>query len=148
MRASLRLLPANSSATRLAKALQTAAARPSLIHRRSKTTMTQAVAGSPASAAAAPASAAAAAPALEPIGERKLRILCLHGYLQNGEVRVMHKCTTSCRLPRFVAVLVPPRMRPMRPQPLAYLLPARVPAHPTPPACRSSAPVSARCARH
>lgn len=31
--------------------------------------------------------AAAAAAAAPPIADRKLRILCLHGYLQNGEVR-------------------------------------------------------------
>ncbi|PRW45017.1 Glucose-induced degradation 4 [Chlorella sorokiniana] len=50
--------------------------------------MTQAAAANTASAADAPAASAAAAgaPALEPIGDRKLRILCLHGYLQNGEI--------------------------------------------------------------
>lgn len=43
-----------------------------------------------AAAQPAPMTAAAAAPSVEPvlppIGDRKLRILCLHGYLQNAEV--------------------------------------------------------------
>lgn len=50
-----------------------------------------------AAAAALTASAANAAPALEPIGDRKLRILCLHGYLQNAEVRLL-SCS-MCSLP-------------------------------------------------
>lgn len=90
MCACLRLLPAQSSAARLGRALQTAAARPHIGRRHFKATMTQAAAAKTGTAAAAAtASAFAAAMALEPIGDRKLRILCLHGYLQNSEVRLL-----------------------------------------------------------
>lgn len=87
MRAALWPSASSSSAARLAKALHTATARPHIGSRHYSPVMTQAAAAREASAAAAPAaSGAAATPALEPIGDRKLRILCLHGYLQNAEV--------------------------------------------------------------
>lgn len=64
----------------------------------------------PAAAAAADAAASAhgAAPALEPIGDRKLRILCLHGYLQNAEVRPARCTVRLCGLGARHAGAFPP----------------------------------------
>ena len=83
--------------------------------------------------AAAAAAAAASTMPLPPIGDRKLRLLCLHGYLQNAEVRAWSCCraglddwpasvpASGCsdstlgvplRLPHAAAFLSPPTCAP------------------------------------